>query len=575
MKKCRYNLDIGGKRFMKHFKRLFSYLVALTMVLSLAAFAGVNVHADTGNSLTITNNGKTAHTFELYQIFTGTQKDKTDSTLGDIEWGSGVTDAGRNQLGNAAENAKKLNNDSAKARTLAKTLDKNRYLQNPTYSKDSSGEKFAVPKDEKYTFGNLETGYYLVKDEANTQTGENSAYTDYICCVVGKTEAETKLDVPTTIKKVQENKKDVNKDDLETDANMNDVKLGNHFNDVADYSIGDNIPYELIGSLPTNYDKYTDGYFYQFTDIMDKGLTRNDDVNDDVQAWISNDDGSSWTKIYSGFNVSPVSKDASTGKTTFTVTFDNLKNAKDKDGSVITTDSNSKIKVTFTAKLNGDAEYGNPGNVNESYLKYSNDVNGEGKGETTHDKVVVFTYELDSTKVDANETTTKLEGAEFILADSNGEGKKYLVQTKDKEGKVTNNTWTTDENEATKFVSGSDGKFEIKGLDDGTYYLQETKAPEGYNIDSTLKKVTINATTSNGQDWNGSAEALTALSLGKLNNSGDKEKGTVSEQITNTKGSSLPSTGGMGTTLLYVAGGILVACAAAYVIISRKKSAKK
>ena len=569
MKKCRYNLDIGGKRFMKHFKRLFSYLVALTMVLSLAAFAGVNVHAaeTTDNSLTITNNGKTAHTFELYQIFTGTKK-SGDNTLGDVKWGDSVTQDGKDHFGDAADKAStlKLATDAeafAKELVAGDKTNKKVYLSSNAYRTST-----AVKTGDSYTFGKdnggaLPTGYYLVKDVAGTQTSTDSAYTEYICAVDGTTNLNTKLDVPTTIKKVQENKKDVNKDDSQTDANMNDVKLGNHFNDVADYSIGDNIPYELIGSLPTNYDKYTDGYFYQFTDIMDKGLTR----NDDVKVWISTDNGSSWNEVKSGFTVSPVSKYESTDKTTFTVTFENLRK--------ITTHSNDKIKVTFTAKLNGDAEYGNPGNVNESYLKYSNDVNGEGKGETTHDKVVVFTYELDSTKVDANETTTKLEGAEFILADSNGEGKKYLVQTKDKEGKVTNNTWTTDENEATKFVSGSDGKFEIKGLDDGTYYLQETKAPAGYNIDSTLKKVTINATTSNGQDWNGSAEALTALSLGKLNNSGDKEKGTVSEQITNTKGSSLPSTGGMGTTLLYVAGGILVACAAAYVIISRKKSAKK
>lgn len=553
---------------MKHFKRLFSYLVALTMVLSLAAFTGVKVHANTttGNSLTIKNNGETAHTFELYQIFTGTKKSDSD-TLGDIQWGSGVTPAGQTALGDAKEYAKKLDpngNEKKTAEAFAKELVKgdgtNSYLTSPTES-----ESIAANSSKK--FDNLASGYYLVKDKEGTQTDAvKGAYTDFIVQVVGSVETTTKLNVPTTIKKVKENKKSVNTKNTDTDSKMSNVVLGDHYNDVADYNVGDDIPYELIGSLPTNYDNY-DTYYYQFTDIMDKGLTS----NNNVKVWYSNNNGKEWTEITSGFTASATSKYKNTDKTTFTVTFDNLKNIK-----VLNKDS--KIKVTFTAKLNADAVYGNPGNVNESYLKYSNNVNDvNGKGETPHDKVVVFTYELDTTKVDADEPTKNLKGAHFIVLDSDGKNAKYLVQTKDQYGKVTANTWTTKESEATDFESGTDGKFAIKGLDDGTYYLQETKAPDGYNTDSTLHKVTINATTSNGQTWDGISDALTVLNLvtNTSQNSGDIGTGTVSDQITNSKGSTLPSTGGMGTTLLYAAGGILVACAAAYVIMSKKKSAKK
>ncbi len=573
---------------MKHFKKFFSYLVALTMVLSLAAFTGTKVYADgetntgtnTGNSLTVRNKGETAHTFELYQIFTG---DLSGDTLSNIKWGSSVTEVGQNALGAAKDYAKKLEKDEKtqtaeiSAEDFAKILVKGdgttSYLSTkPIDTQTANSNGSATFKVEK-------SGYYLVKDEKGSQTDAvKGAYTDYIVQVVGNVTVDTKLNVPTTIKKVRENHKNVNVENKDTDPNMSSVKLGDHFNDVADYEVGDNIPYELIGSLPDNYKNY-DKYYYQFTDIMDKGLTS----NNDVKAYYSNTNGENWTEIKSGFNVSKTSK-YDENKTTFTVEFANLKEATDEHGT-IALNSNSKIKVTFTAKLNADAVYGNPGNINESYLKYSNNVNDvTSKGETPHDKVVVFTYELDTTKVDEKDKNITLEGAHFIVLDSNGEHPKYLVQNKDKDGKVTENTWTNNKSEATDFTSGKEGKFAIKGLDDGTYYLQETKAPDGYNTDSTLHEVTINATTSNGQTWNDSTNALTALSLGKVENSGAAATaaataaaatGIVSDMITNSKGSNLPSTGGMGTTLLYVAGGILVACAAAYVVMSRKHSTNK
>ena len=553
---------------MKHFKKLFSYLVALTMVLSLATFAGVNVHAEEDNTLTITNNGETAHTFELYQIFTGTKK-SGDNTLGDVKWGSSVTQDGKDHFGDAATKAAELTKASD-AEAFAKELvagdndNKKVYLSETAFQKSS-----AVKSGESYTFGatnKLPTGYYLVKDVDGSQTSSNSAYTEYICAVDGTTNLKTKLNVPTTIKKVQENKKNVNTNGKGTDSKMPKVQLGDHFNDVADYAVGENIPYELIGSLPTNYAKYTKGYYYQFTDTMDKGLTR----NNDVKAYVLDSNGLNPKEIKSGFTVSDVAK-GSDGKSTFTVTFDNLKTIKDENRNVINTNSDSKIKVIFTAKLNGDAVYGNPGNVNESYLSYSNNYNNkDNHGETPHDKVVVFTYELDTTKVDNKDTSKKLANAHFILLDSNGDNPKYLHQEKDRTGKIIANTWKESKNDATDFVSREDGLFVIKGLDDGTYYLKETQAPEGYNTDSTLHEIKINATTSNGQTWNGMTNALTTLKLGEHDDSGDAGTGVVKEQITNTKGSTLPSTGGMGTTLLYAAGGILVACAVAYVVLNKK-----
>ena len=552
---------------MKLFKKLLSYIIALTMVLSLATLLGGNVHAtEPTYTLTIKNSDGSAfadgYSFAIYQILKGDvtptnakgdDGNKTEKTLSNITWGDSVTKTAKTAIGTDAKTfAGTLTNEN-QAETMAKTLaNTGGYLT--AYNATGS----LTDKNTLYTFSGLPGGYYLVKDMTNNE-GKTDATSRYIVEVVGNTETVTKKSVPTTIKKVKENTKTVTDID---DDNIPGLNVGEKYNDVADYDIGDKVPFELIGTLPADYDKYGT-YYYQFTDTMDSSFTLD---KTSVKAYYTNDNGASWTEIKSGFSTSDSVANDDKSKNSFTVTFNDLKTATSS------LSASSKIKVAFDATLNELAKIGLPGNENESYLTFSNDVNSNSHGKTAPDKVVVFTYELDTTKVDEHKTTTTLEGAHFIVLDSNGKNPKYLVQTKDNDGKVTKNTWTDNKSEATDFISGTNGKFAIKGLDDGTYYLQETKAPDGYNTDSTLHKVTINATTSNGQAWDGSTNALTALSLGTVENSGDAATGIVSDMITNSKGSNLPSTGGMGTTLLYVAGGILVACAAAYVVLNKKRA---
>ena len=232
--------------------------------------------------------------------------------------------------------------------------------------------------------------------------------------------------------------------------------------------------------------------------------------------------------------------------------------------------------VSYTAKLNAKAKIGLSGNVNEAYLTYSNKPDQSGIGnnntnDTPHDKVIVFTYGLDVTKVDSENSEKTLKDAEFKLYRGT-DAKEYAKVV---EGKVTG--WTTDMSEGSVLRSGEDGKFKVEGLDDGEYTLEEIKAPAGYNRPANGFSVTLKATTVNNQVWDGTAnKALTnlAVKVGQTGGTGDVTTGLGAITIKNTQGSSLPSTGGMGTVLLYVAGiAVFVLAGATLVMALRRRNA--
>ena len=512
---------------MKHIKKLASLLLALVMALSLA----VTAFADEPTTYSITINNSTAgHTYEAYQIFTGdlaTNKDG-NKVLSKIVWGSGVSEEGQTALGDAAAKAETLKTD-ADAKAFAKAV--------APYLTTVSGSANTVT-DGKYVISGLAAGYYLVKDQDGSLTGDADAYTEYIIKVVSDTTATPKSSVPTVEKKV----KDTN----------DSTGVTSDWQDSADYDIGDSIPFQLKATLAENVSSYTT-YKVVFHDTLSKGLS----YNNDAKVYI----GGTETN---GFTVTAtVNAD---GTTTLTVSCDDVKALGAGNSSVIT--------VEYTAKLNENAVLGSAGNPNEVYLEYSNNPNksetGDNEtGNTPEDTVIVFTYKTIINKVDSE--NKPLTGAAFKL--------EKLIKGEDGAA----DTWTT----VKEFtVDETTTSFTFSGLDDGQYKLTETKTPAGYNtIDPiyfvieathdetadapTLKTLNAYLTDANGNKQTEMKDGESVnIDLGTV----DLTAGSITATVVNKSGSELPSTGGIGTTIFYVLGGVLVLAAVVLLVTKKRMS---
>ena len=507
---------------MKHIKKLASLLLVLVMVFALATTAFAE---ETTYSITINNSAKD-HTYEAYQIFTG---DLSGTTLSNIVWGSGVSEAGQTALGDAAAKAETLKTE-ADAKAFAKAV--------APYLTTAAGSANTVT-DGKYVISGLAAGYYLVKDQDGSLTGDNDSYTEYIIQVVGNVTATPKSDVPEVQKKV----KDINDS---TDTTKTD------WQDSADYDIGDSIPFQLKATLANNVSSYTT-YKVVFHDTLSKGLTYNNDAKVYIDGTETN-----------GFTVTAtVNAD---GTTTLTVSCDDVKALGAGNSSVIT--------VEYTAKLNENAVLGSAGNPNEVYLEYSNNPNKSEKGnnetgETPKDVVIVFTYKTIINKVDSE--NKPLTGAAFKL--------EKLIKGKDGAA----DTWTT----VKEFtVDETTTSFTFSGLDDGQYKLTETKTPAGYNtIDPiyfvieathdetadapTLKTLNAYLTDANGNKQTEMKDGESVnIDLGTV----DLTAGSITTTVVNKSGSELPSTGGIGTTIFYVLGGVLVLAAVVLLVTKKRMS---
>lgn len=513
---------------MKHSKKLASLLLALVMALSLA----VTAFADESTTYSITINNSTAgHTYEAYQIFTGdlATNEAGNKVLSNIVWGSGVSEAGQTALGDAAAKTETLKTE-ADAKAFAKAV--------APYLTTAAGSANTVT-DGKYVISGLAAGYYLVKDQDGSLIGDNDSYTEYIIQVVGNVTATPKSDVPEVQKKV----KDINDS---TDTTKTD------WQDSADYDIGDSIPFQLKATLADNVSSYTT-YKVVFHDTLSKGLTYNKDAKVYIDGTETN-----------GFTVTAtVNAD---GTTTLTVSCDDVKALGAGNSSVIT--------VEYTAKLNENAVLGSADNPNEVYLEYSNNPNKseEGNnetGETPKDVVIVFTYKTIINKVDSE--TKPLTGAAFKL--------EKLIKGEDGAA----DTWTTVKEFA---VDGTTTSFTFSGLDDGQYKLTETKTPVGYNtIDPiyfvieathgetadvpTLKTLNAYLTDANGNKQTEMKDGESVnIDLGTV----DLTAGSITTTVVNKSGSELPSTGGIGTTIFYVLGGVLVLAAVVLLVTKKRMS---
>lgn len=558
---------------MKKMRRTWAILLALVLTVALAVpgFAAEGVY-----SITITND-KAGHTYEAYQIFAGTvasdaeqEGNETGPMLGNIIWGTGVDGgallvalkaADNEKYGacaTAADVAEALGAEGATAADAAAFAEIAAQHLTGTHYDSTEG-------DGVYTISNLPAGYYLVKDQDGSLQGDADTATEYIVQVLGNVTMEPKdSDIPTVEKKVSE--EDYRQDD----------GYGTTYNDVADWDIGDSVPFKLIGSIPdmSAYDTYK----YIFTDTLSNGLTLQEGTINVYIALGRDDEVHDYVPLTEDVDYTLTLNNVANGGGSFSIAFDNLKTAP-----YIAEGNRNFVIVTYDATLNPNAEIGLPGNPNSVYLEFSNNPNGDGLGRTTEDRVIVFTYELDGDKVDGANPDTKLPGAQFVLFNGGHTRVAAVVDGKlsgwselpdgylaanheeipdDAWAEVANATITSDE----------DGLFSVAGLDDGTYYLREIKAPDGYNLLDADLRVVIDADTANGQNWDGvtPGTALTGLTVttqlgedGGVNGpvAGDTTDGAVAITVENNGGSTLPETGGIGTTIFYAAGALLVLCA--------------
>lgn len=454
------------------------------------------------------------HTFAAYQIFKG---DLTEGNkLSNVTWGDGVQ---------GEELLTELKKQDAFA-TCASAADVSKVLE--TYNTDRTqanafAKTAAAHVTETKTEGtgkvNLSAaGYYLIVDTTAT-TGEYDAKNLSFLKVNGAGEVTPtiKTDKPTLEKKV----KDINDStEVETD-----------WQDSADYDIGDEIPYKLTATMGdlSNYDHY----YLNFHDTM---------------THLTLVEGSVEVKV----------GEKTLEKDQYTVAWDAAKKTMDvaiMDVKAHEATNGTKVTVTYKATLDADAVLGSTGNPNTADLEYSNNPNntGDGKtkpndtGKTPEDKNIVFTYKVTVNKVKENQQP--LEGAEFELSKKAKDGS-WISK-----GKLTG--------------TGDDQNvFEWKGLDDGDYKIEETTTPSGYNTIDPIE-FTITAEHEDKAD----DPKLISLSGGKLS-TGDVTTGAISATIVNKSGSTLPETGGIGTTVFYVIGGMLMA-AAAVLLITKKRMNNK
>ena len=453
----------------------------------------------------------TTHQYEIYQIFTG---DLSGDILSNVKWGKN---------GTGTEGQAVASTIIAELTAVNSKSDREKLDVVEKYAKLDSTPVATITNGATYS---AVAGYYLIKDKDNTVSGADT-YTTYIVKVVNDVTISPKGNVPSFEKKV--------KDTNDTTGATSD------WQDSADYDIGDKVPFKLEGTVASNYADYKT-YYFAFHDQAEDGLTFDDTS---VKVYV---DG---TEINTDYNVVTSTTDGDT----FDVVFDNLKDIADVK-------ANSKITVEYTATLNDKAALGSKGNVNKAKLEFSNNPNeqqtGVGKpktGETPWDNVIVFTYQVVVNKVKADNTA--LTGAEFTLEKVLKDGTKETVTV------VKNTEGTT---------------FTFKGLDDGDYILTETKTPPTYN---TIEPIRFTVAADHKITWNTEArtEILTSLSgnvtSGTADLMPDKTEGSLTTNVVNQSGATLPGTGGIGTTIFYVIGGLLMVAAAVLLITKKRMNSDK
>ncbi len=553
---------------MKRTKRLGSIIIALALLMlsTVSSFAATD--ADTEKEVL-------SHVFEAYQIFVGDSIE--DEYLTNVEWGSAFTSTrnssrflGGLQTDEAFDvNGVNIFEACETAEDVAKVL--SNYEDDSDIAKAfatySAASKYVTYFEEvKHGDEIGEAGYYVFVDTATTGA-INPAIVKM--AADGIVNIEVKTSVPQMEKKVMENSYDVNYESLtlgtETATDFVGINYGAGYNDVADYSIGDAVPFRLYGTMASTMNDYT-SYYYAFVDELSLGLTFTQADADNTTVLLYDYVNGSYKLVDDVTDYFTVTFEENSNNTEITVACDDILAI---DGITTT----SIIVVDYEATLNEDAVIGYDGNENVAYLEYSNNPNvPDSTGETEKDKVIVFTYKLDVTKTDVDGNT--LEGATFYLL--NEDGKYYSA-----------NGWVANKSDAKLLESGKNGMFVVAGLDEGIYTIVEEDAPKGYKpLEEGIKFEIISdilpdVDDDDAQLWTTTAEDalfdfVAEITYDKENAAeitADENTLTASLEVINTKVYDLPGTGGTGTTLIYIVGGAFILTALALIVFKRRANA--
>ena len=561
---------------MKKFTKLLGIVLIIALVMSMGTMVfaadgetpaegeGTGTGGNTTPATHKITNSSTNHTYEVYQIFTG-KYDATTGQLQNLKYGQNAVETTGDAV--SAADLKKLADytDAGTTQALDQTditfISQFVNLLNPIATIPAGGDTTVAE------------GYYLIKDKDGTLANTNEQYTLYLISVLNKDITITPKTGTTTSEKKLD---DVN----------DSTGAAENLQDSADYDIGDYVPFHLTAHMAQNVNAYKK-YHLTFTDTLESG--KFDAITTPV------------IKV-GGTELSAIAADAG-----YTATA-NYTTAATKDGFVVTITfqpvapatllpealNGKDVTIDFTAQLGKGANIGQLGNVNTLQLKYSNNPNStddSDEGTNPEDTVIVFTYDLIVNKQD--EDKAELKGASFALY------KKYKTLPEGKTAVASPIKYAGDTKEyaipeGTIYlkvgeITGTDkSTFTFSGIDDGEYLLVETVVPTGYNAlepktftVSASHTATADINKNTKKDGNG-AYVLTAVSgTGEITLAQHtKTEGEstiidgVSTDVVNQSGTVLPSTGGIGTTIFYVVGSILVV-AAGVLLITKKRMGRE